>query len=1302
MAFTTNLNIPPYYNDYDETKNYHQILFRPSTAVQARELTQLQNIFQTQIERFGQWAFKNGDIVQGCSVNDLPVVPYVFLADADASANGYDARTFINCIAVSATSNLRARVLFANVGFQANYPNCNIIYLNYLNTGNNGASTFSNNELIQFYNINANGMTLVTNNANVYTLSNVAGTNTTGNAHGISVNEGIVFLDGAFVKVETPTFGLVNNFGTYAANNVVGFQALESIITENQDSSLYDNALGYPNENAPGAHRLKITPSLVSLDPTTASSTTGFNPIATYNFGSIATKSSDSQLYSTINSAIATRIYEEAGNYVVNPFTVDTITNSGDSAVSPANSNYLFAKVGTGIGYSQGSRVTVDKPLYINMRRGIDTQVNKSQQITFNYGGYFIVDEVSGTFDFTKAQTVQLYDAPQLSVTSRKFTGLTPTGNNIGTAVARCFSYSSGVPGTNNAIYNLHLFNINLSSGYNINNIQSVYYSSGSIKGVADINTSGYQNSSQKDQFFGFGVNGINALRDSSNNNNTEYVYRKIDSSTIHTDGTITVTIASSATGGVDELPYGVGLLSDGNARTITICPSANGLSSALTGTVQVFTTSANIVGTSTTFTSDFSTGDVILVGSDYRTITSITNNTFMVADSPFSSSTSGASYYQAFPAGKEIYFSLSSNGSYGYVNVTNSTSFTVQTSKLPASAVPVNVTYDILRTSVTPAKKVINKNRFVKINTANSINGPWCLGFSDIHNVSAVYSSSDGTYSTGNQNVTNMFTFSTGQKDTHYDLGYLYLKPGMSVVGNPYLLVQLDYFSPNTTPGLGFFTVESYPIDDTNTANNNAIQTKDIPLYVDENGTLNPLRDYVDFRPVGSITATDTGYVDVTNATAVAAAVSTASLNPANTLSFSAPTSGFNVPSYNFNLQADYTMYLPRYDLVYITPDNVIKTKEGASSTNPSAPISPDNGMIIAQMYIPPYPSLTSDQVNSLTPINQSCYTLCRDTTKKTLVTLLSNRRYTMGDVGKLDKRITNLEYYAQLSLLQQKTKDLTITDANGLDRFKNGIFVDPFSDFKLSDVSNPEFSIAIDSGNGYARPKFVKEIIKLQFNNTLTTVSNTSTGGRNFYIDTTNNVQKTGRCVTLPYTETQFISQPYATKYRSASHVAFAWNGTVTLFPSYNNHTDLNQAGAVNMTVDTATPWQNFASSPFAYTWGDWRTTTNTQVTTVMTGSVDTYNININYGGTQSGGQTPPNSYTTGQLYNILTYNGITPSSDFVIGKVSNVYLGGGGNYSGSVPAGALTVQGINYGGGGGNAGATALLIAWAMGWI
>ena len=58
-----NYNVNPYYDDYDETKQFYRILFRPGRAVQARELTQLQTSLQKQIERFGKSIYKEGSIV---------------------------------------------------------------------------------------------------------------------------------------------------------------------------------------------------------------------------------------------------------------------------------------------------------------------------------------------------------------------------------------------------------------------------------------------------------------------------------------------------------------------------------------------------------------------------------------------------------------------------------------------------------------------------------------------------------------------------------------------------------------------------------------------------------------------------------------------------------------------------------------------------------------------------------------------------------------------------------------------------------------------------------------------------------------------------------------------------------------------------------------------------------------------------------------------------------------------------------------------------------------------------------------
>ena len=59
----TNLQLAPYFDDFDSSKNYQKILFKPGFPVQARELTQLQTQLQNQIEKFGNHTFKDGSVV---------------------------------------------------------------------------------------------------------------------------------------------------------------------------------------------------------------------------------------------------------------------------------------------------------------------------------------------------------------------------------------------------------------------------------------------------------------------------------------------------------------------------------------------------------------------------------------------------------------------------------------------------------------------------------------------------------------------------------------------------------------------------------------------------------------------------------------------------------------------------------------------------------------------------------------------------------------------------------------------------------------------------------------------------------------------------------------------------------------------------------------------------------------------------------------------------------------------------------------------------------------------------------------
>ena len=65
MSQKTNLNISPYYDDFNQDNNFYKVLFRPGRPVQARELTTLQSILQNQVQSFGSHVFKEGS---GCDV----------------------------------------------------------------------------------------------------------------------------------------------------------------------------------------------------------------------------------------------------------------------------------------------------------------------------------------------------------------------------------------------------------------------------------------------------------------------------------------------------------------------------------------------------------------------------------------------------------------------------------------------------------------------------------------------------------------------------------------------------------------------------------------------------------------------------------------------------------------------------------------------------------------------------------------------------------------------------------------------------------------------------------------------------------------------------------------------------------------------------------------------------------------------------------------------------------------------------------------------------------------------------------
>ena len=99
---------------------------------------------------------------------------------------------------------------------------------------------------------------------------------------------------------------------------------------------------------------------------------------------------------------------------------------------------------------------------------------------------------------------------------------------------------------------------------------------------------------------------------------------------------------------------------------------------------------------------------------------------------------------------------------------------------------------------------------------------------------------------------------------------------------------------------------------------------------------------------------------------------------------------------------------------------------------------------------------------------------------TSDVIIKHIENKRFVMRDIGRLEKRIENVEYYTQLSLLESEAQNLQIQDAEGFDRFKNGIIVDNFTGHGI-DVTDNDYSISMDMAQGELRPAFHQDNIGL-----------------------------------------------------------------------------------------------------------------------------------------------------------------------------------------------------------------------------
>ena len=198
-----------------------------------------------------------------------------------------------------------------------------------------------------------------------------------------------------------------------------------------------------------------------------------------------------------------------------------------------------------------------------------------------------------------------------------------------------------------------------------------------------------------------------------------------------------------------------------------------------------------------------------------------------------------------------------------------------------------------------------------------------------------------------------------------------------------------------------------------------------------------------------------------------------------------------------------------------------------------------------------------------------------------------IDNKRYTMRDIGALDKRIKNLEYYTSLSLLEKEAADTQIFSGSD-ERLKNGFLVDGFYGHNVGNVTHPDYSVAIDKGNGILRPKYYEDNVNL--------IRHAASPGT---------AVKNGSIVTLPFGHTEFAKQPYATMSEFVNpYNVFSWGGQIKLSPESDEWKDtdvrpdviIDDEGVYDQLVAQAEE-----SGILGTVWNEWETNwTGTEITT------------------------------------------------------------------------------------------------------
>ena len=1086
-----NFNTDPYYDDYNEAKGFHRILFKPGVAVQARELNQLQNILQNQVSRFGNHVFKPGSMVIPGNIKFDKNINFVKLLSTFNSAD-IDVTNYLNREMVGQTSGIRAVVMKVEPATAIDPPT---IFVKYLDSGTSRTTTsFSAAEDI-----------VTSDTGTLYS----ATVSSTGKCLGASISDGVYFVKDHFVKVFANTIILDKYLSN--SNYRVGLEIVESTVNSDDDETLLDPAISTFNYFAPGADRYKIELSLNKRSFSNNDSDNFIELLRVVN-GS-ETNLVDKPGYNILADELARRTFDESGDYTVKPFNLKFIEHAattadltGYTANAQGNANLSIAILTPGKSYVKGYEVETQSNRYFPFSKPRDTANVTNAVVRTPIGNYVEVKDAFGIPNFTSNLIdINLYD--QYTATPGS-----PAGELVGNAKIRGFESPSSNAMLAASTFNTFLFDISMKSGYTFErDVKQLYH--------ASVSDTGY------------------------------------------------VSTAFSA----------------------NIVPSTN---TSVTGTVTVTNASNSVVGVNSVFTTDLEVGDYIKFNSDssnsYRVI-AVTSNSALTIDRNYPLTTIAgvnttrdeavlvdndkASYIFPMPndvikefsditirTRRVFYGTLTSNvialstavGStfasrtdqdYFAVAVTGGTAgkiYKIESDEITFTDAPTNrnisidlTDYGLTNQDVLIYTTIIKNDPAAKAKTSTSTSATYTtrtdcqatvisLGVADAYELSNVRMSANAfgtSYLESNSiDITDNYTLETGQTSTYYGISKVKLKPGKPAPVGP-IKIHYDYFTHGTGD---YFSAESYPSYD------------NIPTFKDQ-GIVYSLRDSIDLRPRISndgVNFKNTG------------AVRNEFLDYAN------------------DFQTDYSYYLPRTDKIFITSDGKITYKEGISSLEPVEPLIPAEAMPLFVVEHPAYG-----------------FNINRDS----IFYAIDQKRYTMKDIGKLENRIKNLEYYTTLSLLELDTAVFSVKDSFGLDRFKNGFVVEAFKGHGIGDVRNLDYNISMDFDNGELKPAFIQDNFKL-VEQTPTTENRTNSG----YVVKNNTVM-------LQYEDLPYIVNDFSDSVESINpYDNYTFTGSMALSPPGDTWFSTSDKPLIYRddtgAYDTFIP-DSVGEATYGSVWGSWK---------------------------------------------------------------------------------------------------------------